>query len=345
MKAAFIPRLVNPPFGDPGLFIELRYEGRAMLFDLGRIDRRPAAMLFKLSHVFVSHTHMDHFIGFDHLLRLFLARDRNLHLYGPSGFLDNVRGRLAGYTWNLIDSYPLELTVHEVGPETVTTVVLPARTAFTPEREVSRPFDGVLLEEKGLRVRTALLDHKIPCLGFALEEKTRLNVRPERLEALGVPAGRWLNQLKEAVRAGLPDDTPIVAEWLERGDGSGGRQRLSREFTVGELRRDLLVETRGQKIAYVVDTIFTQANMRRVCDLVHDADVFFCESLFLDSERHEASKRHHLTARQAGTLARAAGVHRLENFHFSSRYERDPNPFRREAQAAFRGDIDPDVPD
>lgn len=344
MKTAFIPRLVNPPFGDPGLYVELRYEGRAMLFDLGRIDRRPAAMLFKLGHVFVSHTHMDHFIGFDHLLRLFLARDRNLHLYGPAGFLANVRGRLAGYTWNLIDSYPLELTVHEVGAETITTVVLPARTAFTPERETSRPFDGVLLDEKGLRVTAAQLDHKIPCLGFALAEKTRLNVRPERLEELGIPAGRWLNQLKDGVRAGLPDDTPIVAEWIEHGD-EGARQRRTRPFRLGDLRRDLLVETRGQKIAYVVDTVFTQANMRRICELVRDADVFFCESLFLDAERHEASKRHHLTARQAGTLARAAGVQRLENFHFSSRYERDPAPFRREAQAAFRGEIEPDVPD
>ncbi len=339
MKAAFLPRLVNPPFGDPGLYVELRYEGRAVLFDLGRIDRRPAAMLFKLHHVFVSHTHMDHFIGFDHLLRIFLARDRNLHLYGPEGFLDNVRGRLAGYTWNLIDSYPLVFTVHEVGRDTIRTAILPARTAFTTESETERPFDGVLVDEESFRVVTSQLDHKITSLGFALEEKTRLNVRPEKLAELGVPAGRWLNQLKAAVRAGAPDDTPIVAEW--HADG----HRTSRELRLGDLRRDLLVETRGQKIAYVVDTVFTAPNMQRICDLVRDADVFFCESLFLDSERDEASKRHHLTARQAGTLARAAGVQRLENFHFSSRYERDPNPFRREAQAAFRGEIEPDVPD
>lgn len=339
MKSAFIPRLVNHPFGDPGLFVELRYEGIAMLFDLGRIDRRPAASLFKVHHVFVSHTHMDHFIGFDHLLRIFLARDRNLHLYGPPGFIDNVRGRLTGYTWNLIESYPLQLTVHEIGRDAVETVVLPARDAFKPTNSQRRRFDGTLVDNDRFTVTTAHLDHKIPCMGFALTEKTRLNVRPERLAALGVPAGRWLNQLKQAVRQQLPDDTPIVAEWNESGT------RRSRAFRLAELRDDLLVETRGQKLAYVVDTIFTAANMVTICDLVRDADIFYCESLFLDAERDEASKRHHLTARQAGTLARAAGVRRLENFHFSSRYERDPLPFHREAQAAFRGEIEPDIPD
>ncbi len=339
MKPAFLPRLVNHPFGDPGLYVELRYEGRAMLFDLGRIDRRPGSALFKLQHVFVSHTHMDHFIGFDHLLRLFLARERDLHLYGPPGFIDNVRGRLAGYTWNLIESYPLRFIVHEASCDRVKSVTLPASTAFAPQDESERPFDGVLCETDAYTVRTAHLDHKIPSLGFALEEKTRLNVRADALERLGVAPGRWLNDLKAAVRAGRPDNTEIVAKWFADGVAQ------TRSFDLGSLRRDLLVETAGQKIAYVVDTIFSRDNVARICDLVRNADTFYCESLFLDAERHEATKRHHLTARQAGTLARAAGVRRLENFHFSSRYERDPVPFRVEAQAAFRGELAPDVPD
>jgi len=338
MKPAFIPRLINHPFGDPGLFVGFRYEGRAMLFDLGRIDRFPAAELLKVTHVFVSHTHMDHFIGFDHLLRIFLARDLHLDLYGPPGIVDNVRGKLAGYTWNLVGSYTFVIDVHEVGFEEVRSVRFPAATAFAPEPETRRPFDGVLYESKSCRVRTTHLDHKIPCLGFALEEKTRLNVRPEQIEALGIPAGRWLNHLKDAIRSALPDDTPIRAEWRENGE--------TKESTLplGELRDRLIVATRGQKIAYVVDTLFSHENLRRVSELARGADTFFCESLFLDADRDEATKRCHLTARQAGTLARAAGVLRLENFHFSPRYEGNAAPLRAEAQATFRGEIAPDEP-
>ena len=338
MKAAFVPRLVNPPFGDPGLYVALRYQGRAMLFDLGRIDRQPAAALLKVQQVFVSHTHMDHFIGFDHLLRIFLARDCRLEIYGPPGIIRNVCGKLAGYTWNLVDSYPFVLIVHEVGRERIDTIRLPARTAFSPEQGESRPFDGTLYETAECTVTAAHLDHRIPCLGFALTEKTRLNVRPERLAETGIPAGRWLNQLKEAVRNGLPGDTPILAEWREDG------KPRSATSTVERLREQLLVETSGQKLAYVVDTLFNHHNLQRITELVRGADVFFCESLFLDADRDQATKRYHLTARQAGTLARAAGVSRLETFHFSSRYDRDPAPLRAEAQAAFRGELAPDDP-
>jgi ribonuclease Z len=94
-----------------------------------------------------------------------------------------------------------------------------------------------------------------------------------------------------------------------------------------------------------VDTLFNRYNLERVVALVSGADTFFCESLFLDADRHEASKRYHLTARQAGTLARAAGVARLETFHFSPRYERNPEPLRAEAQAVFRGELPVDEPE
>src|SRR5439155_1208727 len=72
MKSTFRPRLLNGHTGDPALLLSLRWQGRALLVDLGRIDRTPAPLLLPIEAVFVSHTHMDHFMGFDQLLRLLL---------------------------------------------------------------------------------------------------------------------------------------------------------------------------------------------------------------------------------------------------------------------------------
>ena len=282
---------------------------------------------------------MDHFVGFDQLLRVFLAHDNPIDLYGPPGIIANVRGKLAGYTWNLVERYPFVLTVHEVGTEQIESVRLAACTAFTPEPLGTRPFEGVLYDTVDCAVKTTHLDHKIPCLGFALEEKTRLNVRPERLADLSIPAGRWLNRLKDMIREDLPDDTPFLAEWREDG------QIKSSTFSLGDLRSRLIIETPGQKIAYVVDILFSRENVERVKQLAGGANILFCESLFVDADRDQAMERHHLTARQAGTLALAADVKRLETFHFSPRYNGNAASVRAEAQAVLHGEIAPDEPE
>src|SRR5574340_1113763 len=130
MKPVFHARLLNDYFGDPCLFIRIQYERRAILFDLGNIHSLKPSELYKITDVFVTHTHIDHFIGFDTLLRALLRREIPLRVYGPSNIIDCVEGKLKGYMWNLIKEYPLRIEVFSVDGNSVTSSGFYAENRF-----------------------------------------------------------------------------------------------------------------------------------------------------------------------------------------------------------------------
>ena len=105
MPRHFDPHLVNDTFGDPGLYVDLVFERRALLFDLGDLSRLSPRSLLRISDVFVSHRHMDHFVGFDQLLRCILGREKTVGFYGPPGLIEGIEHKLKSYTWNLIAGY------------------------------------------------------------------------------------------------------------------------------------------------------------------------------------------------------------------------------------------------
>ena len=335
MKPLFLPRLVNDPFGDPGLYVDFLFERRALLFDLGDLSPLSPRQLLRVGHAFVSHTHMDHFAGFDALLRILLGRPKVLHLFGPPGFAERVEHKLAAYTWNLVANYDSDLVVRatELHPGGLTLAAeLRSRTGFRREPLDSPPLPpGVLLDEETFQVRAAFLDHQIPCLAFALEEKFHVNVWKSGLEELGLPTGPWLRPLKSAVAQGAPDATPVTVRWTV--DGSL-RERV---VSLGELKDKALRIVPGQKIVYVTDAVYSPANAAAIVDLARGADILYIEAAFTHEEERRAAEKHHLTARQAGGLARAAGARRLVPFHFSPKHSEEGDRLLREVMEAFAG--------
>ena len=93
----------------------------------------------------------------------------------------------------------------------------------------------------------------------------------------------------------------------------------------------------GQKISYVVDTVYNDANKNRIIALVRGSDILFCESPFLAEEEARGQERCHLTSRQAGIIAREAEVKKLNIFHFSGRHTSRTEQLVQEAQEAFQG--------
>jgi ribonuclease Z len=338
MRHLFEARLVNDPLGDPGLYVDLRDERRALLFDLGDISVLPPRKLLRLSHVFVSHTHMDHFVGFDTLLRVVLGRQRRIVLVGGPGFVAQVEHKLRAYTWNVVQRYAvaLVLEVREIGLDGHgRQAFFSSRNGF--EREDGAPWRAagdVLLDEPLLRVRGRFVDHEMPCLAFAVEEKTRPRVAKDRLAARGLGTGAWLRELKLALLAGASADTPLTLRWRDR----AGEHRLRR--SVGELGAVLLDAAPGRRIGYVTDLRFTTANRRALAALLDGVDTLFIESVFLDADAAHALRKNHLTAGQAGRIARELGARSIVPFHFSPRYGGRAAEVAAEARAAWAGEPD-----
>jgi ribonuclease Z len=327
------PTLVNDPFGDPGVFVDFRHEGRAMLFDMGDLANLQARKILRLTHAFVSHTHMDHFCGFDRLVRVMLGRPKQLEIIGPAGFIEKVEHKLGSYTWNLYDESTADFSIkaceyHAEG--LLRAAHFRFQNAFqrldSPPRKV---VDDVVLEEAGYLVRAIHLDHRIPCLAFAIEEKQHLNIWRNRVADMGLEVGPWLQDLKKAIRKGAPDNTRIAA----RQKSKVGPHWTS--HSLGELRQLVRVSP-GQKVVYVTDIGFTADNVEKVISLAANADYLLIETPFLHEDAEIAAKKKHLTAHQAGLIAGRANVRKFEQFHFSPRYQGQADKLYQEAIQAAR---------
>lgn len=335
MRPLLHPSLVNGRFGDPAVYLETLFDRRALLFDLGDISVLPSRKILRIEQIFVSHAHIDHFYGFDLLLRLSAGRSSTLQLYGPPGFIDRVHHKLQAYHWNLVDEFEADLVfvVTEIGGNDGTRKAqFRLKNAFAREEAQRHPPSerGIIHADPLFEVSYAVLDHHMPCLGYAIQEVAHVNIWKNHLDARGLPVGPWLRELKEAVLAGWPDHAVIEVREPSSSD-PGSNMRL------GELR-DVLTITPGQKIAYVTDVADTPSNRKAIVELARGADVLFIEAAFAAADTALSAERAHLTTRAAGAMAREAGVKRVEPFHFSSRYEGQGETMIAEVMAAFAGD-------
>lgn len=235
----------------------------------------------RLKRVFISHLHGDHYFGLFGLLTSMSLQGRTapLHLHAPAelkAVLDVVFP--AG---NTIIGYELVFHPHPADAATLT--------------------DGPLYS-----VRCFPTEHRIPCWGFVIEQKTRgRRLLPEAARELGVPQS-FFQSLKEGQDYTAPDGR-VVHNSLVTEEGP-----------------------RPLRYAFCADTRAT----RSFVEHVRGADLLYHETTYLHDNAARAEARFHSTARQAAELARDAGAKALIIGHYSSSY-RDVSVFREEAAEVF----------
>ena len=323
MRMKFLPQTGAAPCGDAGLYVDIVGEGRGFLFDLGYAPRLSTRLLRRAQAVFVTHTHLDHFVSAAQFLRLSITREQPLELWGPPGFIRNVDGLFRAFTWNISEDYPLSVTALEYDGAWVRSAEFTARNRFLLSNRRKRKAGRFLIEDDTLTLEAAVLDHGTPVLAYRLNEKTHININKDAMQRLGYAPGSWIQALKEAVLSGAAPSTPIATP--------GGPRPFRK------LREDLVILTEGQSIGYALDFGASRNNLARAAKLLKGIHRLYIETSFEASEARLARKRNHLTTTQAGRLARRCGAKKVIPLHLSPKYLGEEKRLFDEVQAAFTG--------
>lgn len=246
----------------------LRWDQLGLLCDPGEGTQRQMLIAgvrsSQVTHILITHQHGDHCLGLPGVLQRMALDQRTdpVHLVHPveaTPYIDRLLGI------GLFD-----------GGVDIVRVPLPQEPS-------------IVALAGGATLHAVPLDHRVPCLGYRLQEPAHAAFDPAAL-----------------ARAGLHG--PVVGQ-------------LAREGRVVVEGRTVTVEevseaVPGQAYAFVMDT--------RVCEgaarLLDGVDLGVVEATFHDGEEELAQRFGHMTAGQAGRLAAQAGVRRLVLTHFSQRH-------------------------
>jgi ribonuclease Z len=166
-------RLVNGSTGDPLLFIDYPGKNNALLFDAGELCNLETQRLADLEAVFITHHHMDHFVGFDRLLRANLDSDKVVHIFGPVGTINKIYQRITSYEIQFFPFQKVVFRVHEIVGKKLRWANLECARHFPePDPREVRWKAPLVFENASLQVEAVPVDHTAPCLAYALVEKS-----------------------------------------------------------------------------------------------------------------------------------------------------------------------------
>lgn len=155
--------------------VAVQMPGEVVMFDCGEGTQRQlmqsSVSFMKITRVFISHLHADHFLGLPGLIQSMSLNGREdaLEVYGPEGTSSNVRAMLG-------------LGHFKSGFEVVTKDI-------EPDSE---------LDFSAYTVRCVEADHTVPSLAYALQERARPGrFDLKKAKALGVPEGPMYRMLQE----------------------------------------------------------------------------------------------------------------------------------------------------
>ncbi len=157
-------------------------------------------------------------------------------------------------------------------------------------------------ENKDFYLEANKVKHSINCLSYSLVEKDKLKININYTKKFGLT------------------QHPLLGELQQGKDITYEGKKIS-------VKKATFVK-KGKKICFILDTYYD----KKLINIAKNADLLVTEATWL--EKDKLQDREHLSAKDAGLLAKRAKVKKLILTHFSQRY-RDLNEVLKECKKEF----------
>lgn len=159
--------------------------------------------------------------------------------------------------------------------------------------QVHDVFNEKFLETNDFYFITEKAEHRINCNAYAFILKDKIRLDKTKLKQYKIPQGALLSDLSKG-----------------KDIKYNGKTYKAKDLTYIE---------KGKKISFIFDT----KKIPSLIKLAKDSDILISESTFSDEIKEKANEYFHLTAKQAGEIAKKSKSKKLILAHISGRYEKD----------------------
>jgi ribonuclease Z len=250
--------------------------------------------------VFISHTHIDHFVNFDMVIRHQIGIQRRVIICGPEGIAAQVQAKLKSYTWNLIEKGAIVYEIREMRSENEIKVfeLEPPQWELVEKNTLK---SNVLFQEKSFAVTGILLDHKTPTLAYKFKEHDSVKID---IQASGFRGGKWVKALKEAFAQNDSEQSIIIE---------------NKAYLAKDLFHLLHIQ-KGDSVGIIMDHAANPDNHAKIIQHFSNCQKVFIESFYKNEDQPFAEANYHSYAAMSGKVMREASVLNPIPVHFSRKY-------------------------
>ncbi len=297
----FLPEVKSKIGEDISILIKLDNYSTNFICECGDASELTVKECQNTAAIFISHTHIDHFINFDFILRHQIGIGKRIIICGPEGITAQVQSKIKGYQWNLIEENAISYEIREIknNGEIFRSEIKPPHWEIIA---LAQQKDAVLFQNERFRVDFAILDHKTASIAYLFKEADSLKID---IGKSGFKGGAWVRDLKTAFEQ--KEDTRAI-------------QIEGKPYSAKELF-PLLEIKKGDTLGIIMDHAANQANHEKIKGLFQACNQVFIESFYKAEDRDLADLNYHSYSEASAQIMKTCEVGKAIPVHFSRKYK------------------------